>query len=193
MNIEGLEGTVHQCAISNHSNDCPRLTSMIMHAGGVYNNDARFTHNVHEHTYMRKGDVGNYGDWVTFSSIWSWSADKLENVEGHIFIIENFAKGTMIELDSLLVELPSVKSFAPENDACAELAINGDAEDLDGGGFAPFPWFSPRMNDFQLAVHEETDTNGNVNHFFHTPGPARGYSWSSPRTYITDSDCLTLG
>ena len=112
MNIEGLEGTVHQCAISNDSNDCPRLTSMIMHAGGVYNNDARFTHNVHEHTYMRKGDVGNCGDWVTFSNIWSWSADKLENMEGHIFIIKNFAKGTMIELDSLLVELPSVKSFA---------------------------------------------------------------------------------
>jgi len=113
-------------------------------------------------------------------------------VEGSIFIIENFARGTYIELDSFIMELPSAKSFAPVNDACKELAINGDAENLDGGGFAPFPWFSPRMNDFQLAVHEETDTTGNVNHFFHTHGPTRSTYWSSPRIY-PNSDCLALG
>lgn len=191
MNMEGLEGTVHPCAASNNHLECPRLTSMVMHAGSVHNND-RGTHNVYQHTYMRKGDVGKYGEWITFSSIWSWSADKLANVEGSVFIIENFVRGTNVELDSFILELPSAKSFAPENDACKELATNGDAEDLDGGGYAPYPWFSPRMYDFQLAVHEETDTTGNVNHFFHVHGPTRSSYWSSPRMY-PNSDCLALG
>ena len=76
--------------------------------------------------------------------------------------MERFPQGSKISLDKFIFELPSEKSYAPEEAVCDELAINGDAEDNDGEGYAYYPFHSSDWGRFNPVVVDEVDENGVV-------------------------------
>jgi len=98
------------------------------------------------------------------SSVWTFSEleTNVTSVIGHTIQMERFPQGSKISLDKFIFELPSEKSYAPEEAVCDELAINGDAEDNDGGGYAYYPFYSTDWGKFNPVVVDEVDENGVV-------------------------------
>lgn len=122
--------------------------------------------------YITYGNMGRNGEWFWFSSEWKWTGDDLTNVAGQLFILDKFPLDAKVLLDHFVLELPSNKSYAPKSEACAELAVNGKAEDNDGGGYSHYPFLYDR--DFNPLVYEEI-VSGIVNRFYRIR--ARG-SWN---------------
>lgn len=105
--------------------------------------------------------------------------------------MERFPQGSKISLDKFIFELPSEKSYAPAEAVCGELAINGDAEDNDGGGHAYYPFYSSDWGRFNPVVVDEVDENGVVfNKFYRMK--YRNREWQSMRWY-PNTKCFVQG
>lgn len=182
-------GSDMQCEIDgNDYDDCPRLLRRIYHDDGSY--DAT------EDRWVRRGVVGKWGEWFHFTSTWQFRSDQNElgtNVIGQTFTLERFPVGSTVSLDDFVFELPSPKSFLPQDgraDTCAEVIVNGDAEDNDGGGFHPWPMYSSNPYRFEPLILEEDDGEGGVNRFYRTK--ARDYRGHSMR-WRPNAACLVRG
>lgn len=113
------------------------------------------------------GIVGKYGEWFNFVTTWTYSADDLgANAVGNIFALENTEPGTTISMDEFIFELPSEKSYPVANDACNQLVVNGNAENTDGNGLSPYPFWSSRSDWWEPTITKETLANGSTNKFF---------------------------
>ena len=140
--------------------------------------------------YITYGNMGRNGEWFWFSSEWKWTGDDLTNVAGQLFILDKFPLDAKVLLDHFVFELPSNKSYAPKSEACAELAVNGKAEDNDGGGYSHYPFLYDR--DFNPLVYEEI-VSGIVNRFYRIR--ARG-SWNNiwlPIRFRPNPECFVKG
>ena len=119
-----------------------------------------------------------------------WDTNQ-ESVIGNTFQMERFPQGSKISLDKFIFELPSEKSYAPEEAVCDELAINGDAEDNDGEGYAYYPFYSSDWGRFNPVVVDELDENGVVfNKFYRMK--YRNRSYHSMRFY-PNTKCFVKG
>jgi hypothetical protein len=174
-----MEGKAMPCEDSG--TDCPTFTRRIVRKDGTSRDVRR---------YIGRGSVGKYGEWFRYSQAVTFEAsqcelgttcDPAQDATGWVISFENFEKGIELSMDDFMFELPSEKSFAsnsPTNEQCKELAINGDAEDNDGEGYAYFPFYSSNYNRFVPQVLEET-VDGKVNRFYRTRG--RQWYWDSMR------------
>ena len=91
----------------------------------------------------------------------------MKNNVGMIFYLDQFTSGNVIHLDEFQFELPSPKSFPPEDDPCLELVTNGDAEDTDGRGWHHYPMWTHDQNKYTPVIKEETLADGSVNKYWH--------------------------
>jgi len=181
-----VPGTSLQCEIDGR--DCPQLYRRIYHGDG--SRDAT------EQRSIPRGAIGRYGDWFHFATTWQFKVSENElgsNVIGQTFTLERFPLGSKVSMDDFVWELPSEKSFLPQDGGegtCAEVVINGNAEDNDGGGYHWYPMYSSDPNRFLPLVLEEDDGNGGMNRFYRTK--ARTYRGHSMR-WRPNSDCFVRG
>ena len=119
-----------------------------------------------------------------------WDTNQ-ESVIGNTFQMDRFPQGSKISLDKFIFELPSEKSYAPEEAVCDELAINGDAEDNDGEGYAYYPFYSSDWGRFNPVVVDEVDENGVVFNKFYRMKYRNHYGHSM--RWVPNTKCLVQG
>lgn len=90
----------------------------------------------------------------------------MANTVGQVFYLDNFKPGQIVHMDEFQFELPSPKSYAPTDDPCLELVVNGDAENADGRGWHHYPMWSHRSDKWVPTILEET-VDGAVNKYWH--------------------------
>jgi hypothetical protein len=150
-------GTKTVCETTGSWQDCPRILRKILRTAGGDRYSEQF---------IQRGNMGRYSEWFWMSTLWTWTGDDLTNVVGNLFMIDFFQVNATISLDRFVFELPSSKSYAPQSDACAELAVNGKAEDNDGAGFSHYPFLSD-LGTTNPQVFEETISGTSIiNRFY---------------------------
>lgn len=181
--------TAENCPVSYITDEsgrhahCPRLIRKVMHSNPERDSYAEY--------WMRPGSIGKFGEWFSWSTVWTFSdTDISDTVIGNTFHLERFPQNTKLHMYDFIFELPSEKSFANPNDVCREIVVHGDAEDMDGNGYAFFPFYSSDYGRFNPDVKEEIDENGVTNKYF--GHKKRVYGWHSTRFYI-NSDCFVQG
>ena len=170
-------GTKSDCEING--TNCPRLLRKILRTSGG---------DRHSEQVISRGNMGRYGEWFWFSTVWTWTGEDLTNVYGNLFVLERFPLNAAVLLDHFVFELPSSKSYVPQNDACAELAVNGRAEDNDGAGFSHYPFLSDLGTSNPLVTEEIV--LGIVNRFYRIR--ARSSAWPVMQ-FRPNPDCFVKG
>jgi len=145
---DGSDDGMPTSCVTN-SRQCPRLVSDIIIApSGRSHYRAKF--------YLKPRAAGNYGEWVDFTGIVTFSADEVFPEDGEIgyaaFLIENVDPGVDISLDSVLFHLPSESTFPDPDDLCGNLVFNGDAE---SNLNSPYPMSSSRSDEMMTVEKEK--------------------------------------
>eukprot|EP00577_Skeletonema_sp_RCC1716_P002322 CAMPEP_0113418638 /NCGR_PEP_ID=MMETSP0013_2-20120614/26321_1 /TAXON_ID=2843 ORGANISM="Skeletonema costatum, Strain 1716" /NCGR_SAMPLE_ID=MMETSP0013_2 /ASSEMBLY_ACC=CAM_ASM_000158 /LENGTH=1088 /DNA_ID=CAMNT_0000305903 /DNA_START=295 /DNA_END=3558 /DNA_ORIENTATION=- /assembly_acc=CAM_ASM_000158 len=153
------DGAVSICETNNHPDHCPKLGRSIIKAEGkgwLYDDKVR----------LLPSSIGRNNEWFTFATEWTWDENDLTDTVAQVFYLENFKPGQILHMDEFQFELPSSKSYAPVEDPCLELVVNGDAENADGRGWHHYPMWSGRTDRFIPTILEET-VDGAVNKYWH--------------------------
>lgn len=106
-----------------------------------------------------------------------------------VFYLDKFTSGNVIHMEQFQFELPSSKSYPPEDDPCLELVVNGDAEDADGRGWHHYPMWTHDHNKYTPVIKEETLEDGTTNKYWHVGN--RNWIGDSLRFNINPA-CLVL-
>ena len=175
---------------------CPRVLRKTMQ-------DERLDHNTgtyfpqltdnHADQWIGPGAIGKYGEWFWVSTVWTYDEERANpNNVGQTFQIERFELGAKISLDHFILELPSEKSFAPEESVCDEIVVNGDAEDTDGAGNAYYPMYSSDWAMFNPTIMEEVDEETGLvtNKYFQNKGRTTHYHSSR---FYPNTNCFVKG
>lgn len=186
---ETLVGQPTGCEGNWVTNGCPRLVNYAKRLSGDKSKDK----------WMLKDDMGNYGEWFTFATEWTFSSENgliADDVYARIFKLERFPANSIVYIDSFTFELPSESSYLQDGDAkmCEELVIHGDAEDNDGGGLHYYPMYATDEGWFRPLILEEAvqDEEGivSMNKYYQTrnrPNHAHGMRFNP------NPDCLVNG
>eukprot|EP00985_Skeletonema_marinoi_P017693 scaffold9767_cov147-Skeletonema_marinoi.AAC.1 len=176
------DGAVSICETNNHKDHCPKLGRSIDKAEGkgwIYDKEVN----------LLPSSIGRNNEWFTFASEWTWNAVDLTDDVAQVFYLKNFKPGQIIHMDEFQFELPSPKAYAPVEDPCLELVVNGDAENADGRGWHHYPMWSGRTDRFIPTILEET-VDGAVNKYWHIEN--RVWVGDSLRFHV-NHQCFMLG
>ena len=175
---------------------CPRVLRKTMQDSRLDHNTSTYFPSLtdnHADQWIGPGTIGKYGEWKWVSTVWTYDEERASpsNV-GQTFQIERFELGAKVSLDHFILELPSEKSFAPEESVCDEIVVNGDAEDTDGAGYAYYPMYSSDWAQFNPTIMEEVDevTGLVTNKYFQNKG--RNTYYHSLRFY-PNTNCFVQG
>ena len=175
---------------------CPRVLRKTMQDSRLDHNTSTYFPSLtdnHADQWIGPGTIGKYGEWFWASTVWTYDEERANpNNVGQTFQIERFELGAKISLDHFILELPSEKSFAPEESVCDEIVVNGDAEDTDGAGYAYYPMYSSDWAQFNPTIMEEVDevTGLVTNKYFQNKG--RNTYYHSLRFY-PNTNCFVQG
>jgi len=186
IEVNGTDNNGEPTDCESTGDNCPRLIRKIMRKPGVGD--------IAETKYIQKGSIGRYGEWFWFSTMWTWKAAHGHlgpDVIGNIFHLEHFPRGSVISMDDFIFELPSSKSFAPPVDSCAQLAINGDAEDNDGNGFSFHPFYSTDTGYYNPLILEETNADSGIVNRFYRNKERRGNGHA--QRFYPNTNCFVKG